>query len=74
VIAGDHDRSKRQAMASYYVLEHGAITIQNHEQICLEINRRRLRRDPGGVVDGRDWWSWDGLPTGLICRLAEGVR
>ena len=48
VIAGDYDHYKRQAMAPYYVLEHGGMTIQNYEQLCLEINRRRLRRDLGG--------------------------
>ncbi len=74
MIAADHDLFKRQAMALCCVLEHGGMTIRNCEQLCLEINRRRLRRDPEGMVDGRDWWSWDGVPTGLIYRLAEGVR
>jgi len=52
VIAEDYDHYKRQAMALCCVLEHGGMTIRNYEQLCLEINRRRLRRDLGGMVDG----------------------
>ena len=45
VITRNYDRSKRQAMALYYVLEHGGMTIQNYEQLCPETNRRTLQRD-----------------------------
>ena len=52
VITRKYNLSKRQAMAPYYVLEHGVTTIQNYEQLCMGTNRRRLRRDPKCMVDG----------------------
>jgi predicted YcjX-like family ATPase len=34
MITRKYDHYKRQAIAPYYLLEHGGMTIQNHEQLC----------------------------------------
>lgn len=72
VITGNYDLSKRQAMALYYVLEHGGMTIQNYEQLCPETNRRTLQRDLKAMMD-KGLMVSEGATNQLIYRLKGGI-
>jgi predicted HTH transcriptional regulator len=72
VITRDYDLSKRQAMALYYVLEHGGMTIRNYEQICPETNRRTLQRDIKAMMD-KGLMVSEGATNQLIYRLKGGI-
>lgn len=45
VIAKEYGLSARQAIALGYLLEHGALRIQEYQALCPQVNRRTLQRD-----------------------------
>ena len=51
VLAREHGLSERQAKAIDFVLEHGALTIQQYQTLCTETNRRSLQRDLKDLVN-----------------------
>ena len=51
ILAKEHGLSDRQALALAYVLEQGALTIQDYEQLCPSVNRRSLQRDLKAMLD-----------------------
>jgi len=72
VITRNYDRSKRQALALGYVLEHGGMTIQNYEQLCPETNRRTLQRDLKAMMN-KGLLVSEGATNRLIYRLKGGI-
>lgn len=51
VIAKEYGLSARQILALGYMLEHGALTLQEYEELCQGTNKRSLQRDLRIMVD-----------------------
>ena len=76
ILAKEHGLSDRQALALGYVLEQGALTIQDYEQLCPGVNRRSLQRDLKAMLDKGLLSERGTSPTDPTkrYRLAEGIR
>ena len=57
-------------LALDYVLEHGALTIQDHERLCPEANCRTLQRDLKAMVEKRLLIT-EGATNKLVYRHEE---
>lgn len=76
ILAKEHGLSDRQALALGYVLEQGALTIQDYEQLCPGVNRRSLQRDLKAMLDKGLLSERGTSPTDPTkrYRLAHGIR
>jgi Fic family protein len=76
VLAKEYGLSERQALALGHVIEHGALTIQNYEDLCPEVSRRTLQRDLKAMVEKGLMFERGASPTDPTKRyqLAEGIR
>jgi Fic family protein len=70
VLIKEHGLSDRQAKALGHILEHGSLTIQDFERLCLEVNRRSLQRDLKAMVDVGLLVS-EGATNQLVYRMKE---
>ena len=60
--------SDRQAKGIKHILEHGSLTIQEFERLCLDVNRRTLQRDLKAMVNDGLLLS-EGAANQLIYRI-----
>jgi Fic family protein len=68
VLVKQHGLSERQAKAVRHILERGALTIQDFERICTEVNRRTLQRDLKMMVESGILVS-EGATNQLIYKM-----